>query len=400
MSIEKKKIAFISADPQGSGGLANSFAGRDDVEITHCDTTLTLMNGAAVELAREWSSIVFRTEQDVERDIAAVSALRRSVGQSAVIVALTDGTTSLADARRLNEAGVDDVLPDGVDADTLLKQIERHRPIEVRRDRAAPTAERGKVIAVCPARGGIGATTVATNLADQLLARRGLKKKPTKRVAILDLDIQFGAVSSFLDVPPGEGLYVLATETVEPDQTFVDQSLSRTGSGVSVFAAPTKLVPTDAIRPEQVAALIEILRRDHDYVVIDVPRMLAPWMSAVLDAADKLMLVMDTTVPTVRQARRLLDVFEEEHLRLPVELVVSGERKPLFLAAHQKEASRLLDRPLPHWLPFDPKAARAAVDLGAPLSKAARGSRLRKALDRVTRSVARSLQEQATKNAG
>ena len=307
--------------------------------------------------------------------------------------------TTLTEARRLNEAGVDEVLPDTISTEALVAQIFRHS----RRSDAAPEGARdrrraGKIIAVAPARGGVGATTLATNLAYSLLDRRGLRRKQAQnKVALVDLDLQFGTVASSLDIDPRDGFYTMATDGVLPDDTFLEQTLSDHASGLSVYTAPSRMIPLESITPEQITNLLTALRADHDYVVLDLPRTLVGWMSAVLETCDKLLLVTDSAVPSVRQARRLLDVYEEDNLALPVEIVMSGEKKPLFPKSHHREAARLLDRPLTHWLPHDPRAARRSIDRGVLLDEAARGSALRKSITAIGRAVMAGSQDKTSK---
>jgi pilus assembly protein CpaE len=117
-------------------------------------------------------------------------------------------------------------------------------------------------------------------------------------------------------------------------------------------------------------ALIDTLAKDFDYVVVDLPRSLVLWVAAVLERTDRLLLLSDCTVPSIRQARRLLDLYLENNPSLQVEVVMSQEHKPLIRGSHHVEAQKLLERSFKHWLPFDPRAARKAADRGVPLSVA------------------------------
>ena len=132
-----------------------------------------------------------------------------------------------------------------------------------------------------------------------------------------------------------------------------------------------------------------------DYVVVDLPRSLVQWVVSVLERTDRLMLVTDCTVPSVRQARRLLDLYLENNPTLQVEVVMSQEHKPMIRGSHHIEAAKLLERPFRHWLPFDPRAARKAADRGAPLS-AMGSSALSKAVASLGRDTLAALARPAT----
>jgi pilus assembly protein CpaE len=147
-----------------------------------------------------------------------------------------------------------------------------------------------------------------------------------------------------------------------------------------VLSAPSKFAPLEAVTAAQVGALLDALVQDFDHVVIDLPRSLVLWVAAVLERTDRLLLVSDCTVPSVRQARRLLDLYLETNPSLAIEVVMSQEHKPLIRSSQHAEAQKLLERPFRHWLPFDPRAARRAADRGAPLAAAAGSSPLSKAI--------------------
>jgi len=89
--------------------------------------------------------------------------------------------------------------------------------------------------------------------------------------------------------------------------------------------------------------------------------------------------VTDTLVPSIRQSRRLIDFFSECNLALSIEMLVNFEHRPLFLAQHHKEASKVLEREFKHWLPYDLKAAQTAVDHGKPISYTSPRSKLGRA---------------------
>ena len=96
-----------------------------------------------------------------------------------------------------------------------------------------------------------------------------------------------------------------------------------------------------------------------------------------------MMIVTDVAVSSVRHCRRLIDFFTADNIALPVQVVINHESKPFFASALHREAARVLERPLEHWLPHDPKAAHNAADRGQPLSAVAARSSLAKAIGRL-----------------
>ena len=344
MSMGKTSIVLISNDPGKTSEISAMLAADPSLDFKECAATLSQMNGQASALAGSNDLVIFRTEDVTENDIQALENLKRCSNGRAYILALSDGKTTLSDVQRLTRAGVDEVLSDDISTLELQSQIGRFS-----RSASATGAQEsdrsgieGKIICIAQARGGIGATTLAVNLADQLLERTGILKKTSQnRVALVDLDLQFGAISSFLDLDASDALFQLAMNGTAPDSTFLKQSMKHLDSGLSVLTAPARIAPLEALRKTQVAALLSILKSEFDYVVVDLPHALVEWVAPVLEASDRMLMVTDSSVPSIRQARRLIDFYTE--------------------------------------------AARESVDRGEPLSKAAGNSSLSKGIKRIAK---------------
>jgi pilus assembly protein CpaE len=198
--------------------------------------TLSGMNGTAVKLARSNDLVIFETTIDNTDDIAAVGILRDELDQQAKILVITPDDISLSQARMLTRAGADDVLTHPfVDGD-LREHVERltsPNPLLVLPVAPSAMKKQGKVFVVAKSRGGIGATTVAVNLAERLLGRTGMmRQKAQHSVALVDLDLQFGSIASLMDVEARDSLFHLAADGKNPDATFLQQSMVDTACGV------------------------------------------------------------------------------------------------------------------------------------------------------------------------
>lgn len=230
---------------------------------------------------------------------------------------------------------------------------------------------RGRLYLVSRSRGGVGATTFAVNFALGLTA--GGRKK-AQRVAIVDLDLQFGTVGTSLDLTDKGGLLALAQLDHEPDAHAVRAALQSHESGLSVLLAPRRPVPLDALDAQRVQSIVDALLASHDAVVVDLPPALVDWLEPLLRRAERLFMITDLAVTSVECAKRILDLFREDAPDLRVEVIVGREKKPLFAGRLHREIATILDQPLRYWLSFDPKRARLSLDRGEPLLKMAPGS--------------------------
>ncbi len=385
MTGKNKSILLISPDASVSAAIGGALAGLDGLDLHTEVSTLANLNGKAMALATGKDVIIFETSDDELSDIQAVRALKAGRQVGTLLLALADAGITLSRVRALTQAGVDEVLPRPVVGTEIGDRVQRlYNAQAAYQDTTA--APRGHIIAVAQARGGVGATTVAVNLAIDLVAQNGfLRKRSSNAVALVDLDLQFGSVGAFLDLDEQDALHQLALDGIIPDAMFLAQAMVTLPNGLSVLAAPSTFMPLDSLQPQQIAAILDCLRLNNDFVIVDLPHALGNWMEPVLRRADELIIVSDTSVPSVRHCRRLIDFFTADNANLPVRIVINHEKRPLIASSVQKEMQKALNRKLDHWLPHDPGAARISTDRGKPLASVAPRSQLGKAISRLAR---------------
>lgn len=344
-----------------------------------------------------YATVVFECHPNDAVEMAALRQLTARATRGTRFLAVTSEMLSLSAAKQLMEAGVEEVLP----LDTVKPRLDRfvdlaedarpaHRAAKVQ----SASPHRGAVIAVARARGGVGATTVAVNLAT------GLAGQPSGgRVALLDLDLQHGDAGFCLGIEDQGALTGMIRAGVIPDSTFLRTAVTDHASGLCVLPAPKEMAPLTVLTTELVSGLLDALQRDFDHIVIDLPQAVLEWLSPVLMRAEKVLMVTDTSVPAIRQTMRLIAAYAEDRPDLPVEIVVTGEAKPYLPTAAHKAAAKALERPLAHWIPRDAVAARRAIDRGVPLADAAPRSPATKALRQLVARVLQDLAPAARKTA-
>lgn len=199
---------------------------------------------------------------------------------------------------RAMRAGVREVIPASSWSALLPGAIDR-----LGRKRGT-RASQGKAIAFVSSKGGAGATFIASNLA-YAVAESG-----KRRVALIDLNLQFGDAALFLsDQRPPSNLAEVAREIHRLDASLLASAMLQVGDHLSVMAAPDDLAQAADIRREHVAAVIALARANYDAVILDVGRHLDTVSLQALDSADAILPVLQLTLPFIRDARRLLDIF-------------------------------------------------------------------------------------------
>lgn len=206
---------------------------------------------------------------------------------------------------RAMRAGVRELLPPDASPDDVVQAVQRlaHKRPAAPAAEAAPT-RRGQVLAFIGCKGGSGATFAAANLA-HVLAAGG-----QRRVALIDLNLQFGDALFFLSSERApSNVAELARNIGRLDRSMLEASMVEVAPGLRALAAPEDPAQGADVAPEHVATLIDLARTMFDHVVIDVGRSLTGVTLQALDQADHLFAVLQLTLPYIRGARRLRDVF-------------------------------------------------------------------------------------------
>jgi pilus assembly protein CpaE len=279
------------------------------------------------------------------------------------------GVTVLAVGER-NDCGLfRDLLQHGV-ADYLVKPI---TPILLQKAILAATDHTGvirnnnklgKLVAVTGTRGGVGATTVATSVAWLIAQER------RRRVALVDLDLQFGTVALSLDLEPSHGLREALENPNRIDGLFMDRVLIQHSERLFVLSAEESPDETLLLDYGAVELLMTELRNKFHYVIVDVPRSPNACTQQILQSATDLLLVTDLSLAGMRDTMRLIGMLPTTNASCNTTLVVNrvGEHKQgeMPRAEFEKGVSRKLDL----LLPFDAKTVAAATNFGQPVASA------------------------------
>jgi pilus assembly protein CpaE len=205
--------------------------------------------------------------------------------------------------RDLLQAGITDYIVKPLTPYIVAKSVQA----AIEGQRAARISEKlAKVVAVVGARGGVGATSTAVNLAWHLANRQ------SRRVALLDLDLQNGDCSIMLNVKPTSGLREAFENPIRLDSIFVERAMVPHGERLFVLNAEESLNDDVEITSEGIEALLTVLRSQFHYLVVDVPRVTTQAFRNVLQAADVRVIVADPTLRSVRDSVRLRELLHED----------------------------------------------------------------------------------------
>lgn len=271
--------------------------------------------------AAEMQFVAIALDKDDEDDLSLiVDIIAAAKKRSVKVILITEDVSPTILHTLLREGGNEFVpypLPEGELA-RAIERVQRPEPeapvAEELRNTLKPTGDRsGVVIPVHGMAGGTGATTLAVNLAWELTQ---VEKKDPPRVCLIDLDLQFGATSTYLDLPRRELILELLSDTESMDSESFMQALLSYNERLQVFTSPTDMIPMDLIQPEDVERLIEIARVNFDYVIIDMPSTMVEWSETVLNAAHVYFATLELDMRSAQNTLRLKRALQSEGLPL------------------------------------------------------------------------------------
>jgi pilus assembly protein CpaE len=290
-----------------------------------------------------------------------------------------------AQLRDIIRAGAIDLLQLPVSDRVLRDAIERAVELSRHRTTAAavaapgpapPPAKTGAVFTVASATGGCGKTFFATNLAYFLHHHTG------RRTCIVDLDLQFGEVSTALRLRPRYTIFDAlqrddAEETDLPGE--IGEYLVSHDTGVQVLAAPRDPSDADRIHPPDVTKVIEMLRERFDYVIVDTPGALTEIVLAAFDLSDSLYVMATLDLPSVRNMGVFLNTLEK--LKIPadnVNLILNKAEKDVGIDVEQ--VTRLFPQGFQAVLPYAREVSKS-VNVGTPILAFSPGSEVSRRLE-------------------
>jgi pilus assembly protein CpaE len=201
---------------------------------------------------------------------------------------------------RAMRSGAEEYLTQPFSGPEVLRAFETIRKkIDVHITRAV---ERGKIVAISSNKGGVGATTAAANLASTLAIRK-------KSVCLVDLVLQFGSITSFLNLDASYTILDLVKNIKRIDPLFLDGSLVKHSTGVRVLAEPFYAEDARRIMPADIDEILDMLAQSFDSVVVDTAKEFDDMLALVLDKANLILFVTEMDVPSLKSAHRALELF-------------------------------------------------------------------------------------------
>jgi len=339
--------------------------------------------------------IALALDSEDEDNIVLMGEIITQAKARNIRVILIAEDVSPASLHQLLRKGADEFVPYPLPENELQSAIERLNAVEVTPDAQQQnshqlqigSAKEGALIVVHGLAGGSGATTLAVNLAWELAL---IDNDNSPSVCLIDLDLQHGSVSTYLDLPRREIVFEMLSETESMDDEIFGQALLNYEDKLQVLTAPTDMIPLDLVTPEDIQRVINMARSHFDYVVVDMPKTLVMWSETILQAAHVYFATMELDMRSAQNALRMKRALQSEDLPFN-KLRFALNRAPKFTdlsgKSRVKRMAESLGISIDLQLPDGGKQVTQGGDHGLPLATSAAKNPLRKEIAKLAQSL-------------
>ena len=272
--------------------------------------------------------------------------------------------------RGLIASGIHDYLLKPLNADTLRDAFAQAQALFHAPKVADHIAERPHcAVAVVGARGGVGASTVASSLA-WLLA-----EQDKRSTALLDLDIHFGTGALALDLEPGRGLTDAIENPSRIDGLFIERAMVKASEKLSVLSAETPINAPLMTDGSAFYQLQEEMRASFECTVIDLPRGMLVQYPQLMTDVQAVVIVTELTLAAARDTIRLLSWMKTHAPQARIHVVANRIAAAGQPEINRKDLETSIEHRIDHVVALDPKLACLAAKLGKPMAEAGRGGK-------------------------
>jgi pilus assembly protein CpaE len=362
----KTRVVVLTADAHFEQQVRQIFSASPQIELS---LLLATVAGAGDRIDPEGATVIV-IDLDATRDdeMQALERLAiRTGGWPPIVVVTQDFDAHVA--RTLIQMKI---------ADFLVKPV---LPAELVRTCARvvkPVASEGtdaEIFAFVPAVGGAGVTTLSIQTALLLLSSGPRGRAST---CLVDLNLQHGSCADYLDLEPRLDLTEIEPRPDRLDRQLLEVMTSYHASGLAVIAAPSRPAEMRSFDPDVVTKLLDLVSSNFEYVVIDMPRTWFSWTDDVLLGSNRLFIVSEMTVPSLKNTKHILASIR---VRMPEgpqpQVIINRFEQRLFQPGLKRsDIEQALGNDFAAAIPNHYRLVREAIDRGVPLDEVKRGNKI------------------------
>ena len=303
------------------------------------------------------SLFILDLSSDKLSKINLISKISKELPQCSILALSDNPTVSLI--VEIMRSGAKDFLPVPIIKNEFLDIVNRISFYDEKQDYKSNC----KIISVFSNKGGIGKTSLATNLALEMA------KITKENIALIDLNFQTGDITTFLDLKPSFNISYMIENIDKINETFLLSTMERyKGTSLYVLADPPYFKQAEDIKPLQIAKLFNTLKNTFSYIIVDAEASFDGKNIAALDNSDIILLVTIANLPALRNTQRCLELFDKlGYDRDKTKIVVNRYMENDEIK--EDDVRKVLSRDLYWKVPNNYFAIMSAINKGIPVSE-------------------------------
>jgi pilus assembly protein CpaE len=367
---EKIRLLIVDDIPETRENLRKLLFFESDIDVVGAAT-----NGQeGIEMAMELQPDIVLMDINMPGvdGITASEKITQKIPFCQIIMMSVQGEADYL--RRSMLAGAREFLIKPFSSDELVSSVRRVYQLGASRRQAMPVVQvptgevsvaeaapgtEGKIVTVFSAKGGVGCSTIAVNMAI------ALQQNGASKVIIVDTSLQFGDVGVLLNLYASRTIADLAAHADELDDELINDIFIPHSSGVKALLAPPRPEVADTIAPALMIEVLQRLRKMFDIIIVDTGSILDDKVLNVLDVSDKIIVVTTPEIPAIKDAKLFFEVTEAlEYERDRFIFVLNKADKRINIRAEDISAN--IKHKIEGQLPLDERSVTTAVNQGVP----------------------------------
>jgi pilus assembly protein CpaE len=223
-------------------------------------------------------------------------------------------------------------------------------------DRPQPPPNDNKLITIFGTKGGVGKSVICTNLAVSAAQQHA-------KVAMIDLDVQFGDLSIMVNVNPRKTIAEMMQEGEKPSREMLESYLYER-YGVQLLSAPNKPELAEMVVPRRVQEIFDICRQEYTYTFVDTPSFIDELSLTALEQSDLILLIITLDLPTIKNVKKGIDILKSLQLLNRARLILNRSSGIAGIEPHDIE--RVLNMKIKGEIPSDGKLVVSSLNQGIP----------------------------------
>jgi pilus assembly protein CpaE len=346
--------------------------------------------------------VAIAVDSEDESELSKMNDVIKAAKAKKIKVLLIANQVSPSVLHQMLKLGADDFVPYPLPEGALHEAIERLRkPSMVMPEGYDPETgaftgltkpkgdRNGVILPVHGMAGGVGASTFAANLAWELCLVPEAEGTGT-RVCIIDFDLQFGSIATYLDLPRKEAVLEVLSDTASIDSDSLIKSMLTFNEKLHVLTAPTDMLPLEMMTPDDIGRILDMAQANFDFVIVDMPSTVVGWTEAVLNRAHVYFALLELDLRSAQNILRFIRALKAEalpHDKVRYVLNRAPKFTDLSAKARVKRMAESLDIDIEVQLPDGGEQVTQSNDHGLPIAENAAKNPLRKELQKLAKSL-------------